>query len=892
MKPFVSVCLLLLGAALVRADANPLAEARLRWLQGNYDEAKALYEELAKDAKSKIPATIGLSKALQSQGEYDKALTAVEAVLADNAKDPALNARHAELLYLRGRWDDALKAAELAIAEDKNQLLARWVRVEVYRDRGDVDKAKEEVRWYIKFYNDNDVKEPDDLLLVGLASLEHARWNKLSDQFEFVLNELFAAAGKPAKGQDEKTFWPAEYEAGALLLEKYNRPEAVDAFDKALTINPNCAEALVGKGYAALMKFEIKDAEGFAERALKVNPQLPDALRLRADVHLATGAVAAARKELDRAAKVNPRDESTLARVAACLLLERKDAEYEELVKEVGKFDPKPAQFYYELGHQLEERRRLEAAEKSYKKASELRPFLGGPINSLGMLYMRMGREKEALTLLTKGFEWDLFNVRVSNTLKVLKHLDRYETLKTEHFELRYDPKNDTALIYYMADYLEEIYADLTKKFQFKPKERILLEVFNRHDMFSGRVIALPDLHTIGACTGSMVAMVSPNAVSGVRKPFNWARVIRHEIVHVFNLEQTNFLTPHWLTEGLAVNNEGFPRPPVWNQLLAERVPAGEVLNLDTIDLGFIRPRDQLEWNLAYAQSQIYVNYMKEKYGPQTVGEMLDAYRDGLDTSAALKKVCKVDKAAFEEGYTAYLKETVKTIKGGKPAEKKRTAAELKKALAKEPDDLDLKAELALVTLGDNRVEARKLAAQVLEKKAKHPKASLVLARLEHLAGNADKERSLLEEALDKDKPDPLILQALGKLYYDAEEFAKAAEVFELGRKTEPLEAGWLQQLVRVYSQTGDKDKQIGVLVDLVPTDADDFEHRARLAKLLLEADKPAEAEKYARQALEIDVRSKEAREVLYKALTAQKKDAEAERIKKLLEKPNKDTSG
>jgi len=40
-------------------------------------------------------------------------------------------------------------------------------------------------------------------------------------------------------------------------------------------------------------------------------------------------------------------------------------------------------------------------------------------------------------------------------------------------------------------------------------------------------------------------------------------------------------------------------------------------MNLDTIDLGFIRPRDQLEWNMAYAQSQIYVNYLKDQYGPR-----------------------------------------------------------------------------------------------------------------------------------------------------------------------------------------------------------------------------------------------------------------------------------
>src|SRR5262249_15455556 len=158
--------------------------------------------------------------------------------------------------------------------------------------------------------------------------------------------------------KNDKSFWPAEHLAGLLLLEKYNRGEALDAFDKALKINPAAAEALVGKGQAALMRFEFKDAEDFAERALKANGNLPAARRLRADVHLATGDIAAAERELEAARKIGPRDERTLARIAACLLLQTKNPEAAAIVKEVEGFDTKPANFYYELGERLEERRR------------------------------------------------------------------------------------------------------------------------------------------------------------------------------------------------------------------------------------------------------------------------------------------------------------------------------------------------------------------------------------------------------------------------------------------------------------------------------------------------------------------------------------------------------
>src|SRR5207302_4992700 len=103
------------------------------------------------------------------------------------------------------------------------------------------------------------------------------------------------------------------------------------------------------------------------------------------------------------------------------------------------------------------------------------------------------------------------------------------------------------------------------------------------HDMFSGRIVAVPDLHTIGACTGPLVAMVSPRDTAKITKLFNWNRVIRHELVHVFNLQQTNAKVPHWFTEGLAVRYEGKDIPLTWHALLARKVNANDLLDLDNI---------------------------------------------------------------------------------------------------------------------------------------------------------------------------------------------------------------------------------------------------------------------------------------------------------------------
>jgi tetratricopeptide (TPR) repeat protein len=762
-------------------------------------------------------------------------------------------------------------------------LPARWIRAQLYRDRGDLKKADVEFRWFVHQYNQADIKDPELLLLIGLAGCENARWNNVSDQFEFILNEVYADALKI-----EKDFWPAEYESGALLLEKYKSGDALDAFDKTLTINPKSTQALVGKGVVALQKFEIKDAERYAERALKTNPRFVEALNLRADVHLASSDVDRAMKELETARQVNPRDESTLGRIAACLFLKKQTDELKKLIQEVEQQDTKPGLFYFIFGNQLDERRRFEDAERYYKKSMELWPILPWAENSLGLLYMRMGREKEAQDILTKAFDADPFNVRVSNALKVLHHLEKYTTFTTDHFVLRYDPAHDKFLIRYLTKYLEEIYAELTQKFNYKPKDRILIEVFNTHDMFSGRVVSLPDLHTIGACTGRMIAMVSPRG-KGIPKPFNWSRVLHHELVHIFNLEQTHFQVPHWYTEGLAVMNEGFPRPQQWNELLLERVPAGKLMNLDDINLGFIRPRSPLDWHMAYCQSQLYVQYMTEKFGSQVTGELLAAFADGMETDAAIAKVCKVDKATFEKGYKEYLDKVVQTIHG-KPAVKAPTFSELQDAHDKDPNNLEVAAQLAeQLFLRRRTSEARKLADAVLSQKQSHPLASYVKARLLLAAGDEDQARRLLESALDEKNPETKVLQALGKLYYEAKDFSKATRMFELARKAEPLDSKWLVELARVYNQAGDRDNQINILRQLVPTDADDLDDRRRLAQLLVEAERYTEAERYARQALEIDVLDMPSQQALGDALLAQRKlDAAIEVYNTALEMDDK----
>ena len=155
-------------------------------------------------------------------------------------------------------------------------------------------------------------------------------------------------------------------------------------------------------------------------------------------------------------------------------------------------------------------------------------PQLSTPKTALGMLYMRIGKTEEATKLLDDAFKADPFHVRVSNMRKVLKLLDGYETISTDHFVIRVDSELDKVLGQYMADYLEEIYPELTKQFGYEPPQRTHFEIYNKakglsaHQWFSARMVGLPWIQTIGASTGVIVALASPTAAD---EPFNWAKV-------------------------------------------------------------------------------------------------------------------------------------------------------------------------------------------------------------------------------------------------------------------------------------------------------------------------------------------------------------------------------
>jgi tetratricopeptide (TPR) repeat protein len=855
---------------------------RQRLQRGNYAEALAGYDEHARAEKPVPAAFLGQAACYRALGEHTKALDALDAGLKALPDNPDLLAGRADLCYSLGQWDEATRDAAAAIKKRGDHFLARWVRARVLRDRGELSAADTEMRWFVKTYTDaaaadKEITDTEKLLIIAGAGIENATTHHKPDQFQFIVKELLRDAVK-----HDPDCWPAEYLSGKLLLEKHNRAEAADAFDAALKINPKACDALVGKGLVALERMELAEAERLADVALKVDPKHTGALRLKADVRFAEADSAGAEKLLLVAKAVNPRQEGTLARLAAIRQMRGDRAGYAALVGEVEAFDGKPAEFYTDLGTICSDTRQFALAAECFEKAAALRPARPEPKAGLGLLYFAQGREAEALAALRAAMKLDPFNVKVDNAILVLDELAEYATTETPHFVIRFDKKNDKVLAAFLADVLEDTFAELSKRYGFTPSEKIIVEVFARRQIFSGRIALLPGLPGAvqGACTGPLIALPSPRADGGVRA-YNWAVVVRHELTHAFNLLQTAHRVPTWLTEGLAVRSENTNRFAQVTPILRDRLAAHTALDLDTITRAYKRFSQPADVMLAYFQGLLYVEYITKRYGEGGIAKLLAAFQKTADVAAALDLAFGVEKGEFEAGYRKYLADVVKTAGFRKP-EKALTFAELEAAHKKTPDDLDVAARYAGALLARGKSEeAKKLVDGVLAKEKGHPFASIVAARMLRRAKDDAGAQKLLEEAAEANPDDGRVLAELGKLYLDLKDYDKAAVRFEKGRKAAPGEADWLEALAKVYGLANKSEPLAGVLAEQALANPDDLALHLRLAKLYTNAGKHADAERVARAALYIDLMNAEAKELLLGALAAQKKDAEVEALRK-----------
>jgi tetratricopeptide (TPR) repeat protein len=276
---------------------------------------------------------------------------------------------------------------------------------------------------------------------------------------------------------------------------------------------------------------------------------------------------------------------------------------------------------------------------------------------------------------------------------------------------------------------------------------------------------------------------------------------------------------------------------------------------------------------MAYCQAQLYARYMLERFGPDALQKMLDAYRRGLNTDRAVKACFDVEKADFEAKYLEYLDGVIKTIRTRVNDEQPVKFSQLERMVKAKPDDPDLNARMAYEHFARRDFkEARPFAEKALELKPNHPLASYVKARLMVSIGDEDAALAILRPALDPAKPDERVIDLLGQLEMKAGKLDEAERLYDLARKDDPYHTKWIANLARVHLRKKDNTKFLADLALIADNDADDLDVRKALAEKHLAAGSAEQSEKWAAECLYIDVYDPECHALLADALTARKK--------------------
>ena len=621
------------GAPATQPGAS-LEAARELFLKGDYEEAEAIYYELAGRPEGVVRAACGRAEIDLLLGDYTDGITRLDAVAGRGEASADWHVRLAALLTEVGRYDEAIEHCRRALTLAPNHFRASWLLGRLYETLGRTDEAIEAYKVFEDILTHGALPDdPEALTCIGQGFLRRTaltRNENLVRRTRHVLQEVY----QEVFDRLDTAYWPARLAAAELLLEKHSLGEAKSDFDHILAQDPRVAAAHVGLGRIALESWEFGQAEDQAQAALEINPHCVEAEVLLAGTHMVERRYDEAAAAARRALESNPNSLDALSVLAAAELRTGDRAASEKTQQRAEKISARPALLHHVLGVWLSAARQFPEAAEHLKKAIEFAPTWSEPQTELGLLYMETGEDEEARRVLEASFALDGFNGRTFNVLDLLDTLDKFKQIKTAHFLIKYDEAEDAILAPYFAEALEEMYPEVCGAYGYEPSKPTIVELFPDHYGFSVRISTRPFIATVGACSGRVIALASPRRETAFGI-FNWRTVLRHEFAHAVTLDATGNRIPHWMTEGLAVSMEQAPRSLETKMELAAAVRQDQLFTLETIDWGFIRPRKSGDRAQAYAQSEWMIEYIAERYGEGAVGRLLKAFRDGLNQKEA-----------------------------------------------------------------------------------------------------------------------------------------------------------------------------------------------------------------------------------------------------------------
>jgi tetratricopeptide (TPR) repeat protein len=670
-----------------------------------------------------------------------------------------------------------------------------------------------------------------------------------------------------ARTDGDPLYWPALLAEGRLLMEKDNAAEAIKALVETLKLNPRCGEAWYLLGLAAAHGFNFAKAQFSVDQLRKINPAHPLAwileghmLLLQKDPH---GAIEVVEPALERL----PRQRDLLALHVAARVLSYDEAAAGEAIDRFNAYYPNDALAHHLAGRYLGAARQYDDGRAMLIEAAARQPNWAAPHIDLGLLLMQFGDEPAARVVLKRAVALDPFHRGASNQLKLVDQLLTFAELRSAHFVVRYKPGVDEVLARDMVAQLESIYEQVTSALQHQPHRTTIIEIMPDAQSCAVRITGLPEIWTIGACMGDVIAITPPRGGPGQHGPFDWHRVIQHEYVHTVTLDQTRNRIPHWLTEACAVWQEPGGRNYTMARLLADALNRGALFKLNEINWAFVRPRNSGDRPLAYAQAHWMLEYIVDVFGHGVVVDMLSQFRDGTQDVDAIETATGQTAEQFMDAFKQWGRSQVRSWglqprRGDKilrrldgdaisPGDLAKIIKQAAQAYPEHPDLLKLRAIAALHN-GDDE-QAWPLVQRYADARPIDPWADCALAKL----GVRFDQHAIAIRALEQlDQTEQQTGQwskQLATIYQEQQRFDHALRAIHRALHREPYDATYRELAATIAMQAGDLVAALRHLVAMTVLEPDRPIHHVRHAAILWRMDRVDEAHEAALKARDLD---------------------------------------
>ena len=458
---------------------------------------------------------------------------------------------------------------------------------------------------------------------------------------------------------------------GELFMETYQYQEAFNLFSEALELDPLNSWAHMG---AASALSEGGDPEVLNRHLSTVMEEglAPHGARLRAIMmtirSLLQGdrydeALNSLNEAFEFASDESLPSMELKALRAAYAFMTRE--EHESWIAAALSESPAYGDAYFIPGYFATIVRRYKEAGDFFKQAVELQPDHWEAHIYLGQNYLRLNNINDAIRHVNISYEGDAFNPMTVNMLRLL------DTFNEDFVAISYpDPpvgplpefilrlhREETDVLKNYAKKLSKDSIDLySARYNFTPREPIIVEIYPNHEDFVVRSIGMPGVGILGVTFGYLFAMDSPTGHP--EQSYHWGTTLWHEMAHVFTLEATNHFVPRWFSEGISVYEEWRTGPIPGRKIPTDVLQAmaeGKFMPISELDDGFMRPTYQGQVIVSYMQAGLIFDFIDLEYGFEKIVDMLYQFNEGATPVQAIENSLGISDKEFDRHFKQFI---------------------------------------------------------------------------------------------------------------------------------------------------------------------------------------------------------------------------------------------